>query len=172
MGVSQGVAMDSLKLNPGPACSTLLCPAGGQPAAVFYPFGHPTPCALRLYPRVKTFVLRHSFHSMGRNVFVLRINLDTVLKLSSVAQEWPPVGRRVKGNLDETLITGLIVPENKYISDGRGEVEGWGSGRSMDPPTLGWSNGRTGVGRPQGEISILASKNRIRLVCGQPPGGR
>jgi hypothetical protein len=49
--------MDSLKLHPGPLCSTLLRPAGGPPLkrpyshfkacslAVFYPFGYPTPYA-------------------------------------------------------------------------------------------------------------------------------
>jgi hypothetical protein len=63
MGVWQGVAMDSLKLHPGPPCPTLLRPAasqprnslsaisgvtrpqGGQPVVVFYPVGHPTPYA-------------------------------------------------------------------------------------------------------------------------------
>jgi hypothetical protein len=51
------VAMDSLKFNPGRPCRTLLRPAGGPPlkrpyspqgrwpAAVFYPFEHPTPYA-------------------------------------------------------------------------------------------------------------------------------
>jgi len=34
MGVWQGVAMDSLKFHPGPACLTLLCPVGGlQPSS-------------------------------------------------------------------------------------------------------------------------------------------
>jgi hypothetical protein len=50
MGVWQGVTMDSLKFHLGPPCLTLLCPAGRpplkrqgrQPAAVFYPLGHPT----------------------------------------------------------------------------------------------------------------------------------
>jgi hypothetical protein len=45
MGVRQGVAMDSLKFHPGLPCPTLLRLAGGLPAAVFYPFGHPTPYA-------------------------------------------------------------------------------------------------------------------------------
>jgi hypothetical protein len=63
MGVWQGVAMDSLKFHPYPRCSTLLSPVGRPPlkwftavsgvacsqgwwpAAVFYPFGHPTPYA-------------------------------------------------------------------------------------------------------------------------------
>jgi hypothetical protein len=59
------VGMDSLKFHPDPPCPTLLRPAGRtnpemavrgsppgvahlqgrQPAAVFYPFGHPTPYA-------------------------------------------------------------------------------------------------------------------------------
>jgi hypothetical protein len=59
MGVWQGVAMDSIKFHPGLPCPILLRPAGGSPlnrpygcfwggppaerAAVFYPFGHPTP---------------------------------------------------------------------------------------------------------------------------------
>jgi hypothetical protein len=52
MGVWQGVAMDSFKFHLGPPCPTLLHykavsgvahPQGRQPAAVFYPFGHPTP---------------------------------------------------------------------------------------------------------------------------------
>jgi hypothetical protein len=48
MGVWQGVALDTLKFYLGPPCPTLLCPAvwqpsqGGQPKAVFYPFGYPT----------------------------------------------------------------------------------------------------------------------------------
>jgi len=37
MGVWEGVAMDSLKFHPGPACPTLLHAA----AAVFYPIIHP-----------------------------------------------------------------------------------------------------------------------------------
>jgi hypothetical protein len=49
--------MDSLKFDPGPPCPTLLrptgltaflglaCPKDRQPAAVFYPFGHPMPYA-------------------------------------------------------------------------------------------------------------------------------
>jgi hypothetical protein len=50
--------MDFLKFHPGLLCPTLLCPSGGPtlkwpfgcfkgdpPAAVFYPFGHPTPYA-------------------------------------------------------------------------------------------------------------------------------
>jgi hypothetical protein len=63
IGVWQGVAMDSLKFHPGPPCHTLqlaaggpplkrpysrfrgACPQGGRPAAIFYRFGHPTPCA-------------------------------------------------------------------------------------------------------------------------------
>jgi hypothetical protein len=47
MGVWQGVAMDSLKFHPGPPCPTSINPAARPllkgPAAVFYPFGHPTP---------------------------------------------------------------------------------------------------------------------------------
>jgi hypothetical protein len=43
MGVWQGVAMDSLKYCYGLRRPTLLCPADGRPAAVFYPLGHPTP---------------------------------------------------------------------------------------------------------------------------------
>jgi hypothetical protein len=63
IGVGQGVAMDSLNYKPGMLCSTLLHPArvpplkrpygtvlgvarpqgGLRPAAIFYPFGHPTP---------------------------------------------------------------------------------------------------------------------------------
>jgi hypothetical protein len=57
----QGVAIESPKFHPVPPCPTLQCPAGGLPlkrplavsgvahlqgkrlAAVFYPFGHPTP---------------------------------------------------------------------------------------------------------------------------------
>jgi hypothetical protein len=42
MGVWQEVAMNSLKFHPGPPCHTLR-PAGGSPATVFYPLGHPTP---------------------------------------------------------------------------------------------------------------------------------
>jgi hypothetical protein len=50
MRVWQGVATDSLKFHPGPLCPTLVRPAvarpqGGQPVAVYYPFGHPTPYA-------------------------------------------------------------------------------------------------------------------------------
>jgi hypothetical protein len=63
MGVWQGVAKDSLKYSPGLPCPTLLHPVsepplkrpyghlrvvhpqGRRPAAVFYPFGHPTPYA-------------------------------------------------------------------------------------------------------------------------------
>jgi hypothetical protein len=45
IGLWQGVAMESLKFHPGPLSLTLLRPTGGQPAAVFYPFGHPTPYA-------------------------------------------------------------------------------------------------------------------------------
>jgi hypothetical protein len=48
VGVWQGVTMDSLKFHPGPPCSTLLRPTGGpplKPAALFYPFRHPTPYA-------------------------------------------------------------------------------------------------------------------------------
>jgi hypothetical protein len=70
MGVWQGVAMHTLKFHPGPPCPTLLRPMGGLPlkqaygcfrghltvlgmahmqgewpAAVFYPFRHPTPYA-------------------------------------------------------------------------------------------------------------------------------
>jgi hypothetical protein len=60
MGVWQGVAMDSLKLkfHLGLPCPTFLHPVGGlplkqpychlqsrRPAAVFYPYGHPTPYA-------------------------------------------------------------------------------------------------------------------------------
>jgi hypothetical protein len=69
MGVWQVVVMDLLKFHLGLPCPTLLRPAGGQstkwpygcfrggppagvarlhgkrPAAVFYPFGHPTPYA-------------------------------------------------------------------------------------------------------------------------------
>jgi hypothetical protein len=41
--------MNSLKLHPGQPCPTLLCPADGRPAAVFYPFGHPTPYAYVIY---------------------------------------------------------------------------------------------------------------------------
>jgi hypothetical protein len=37
--------MNYLKFHPGPACPTLLLPAGWQPAPVFYPLGHPTPFA-------------------------------------------------------------------------------------------------------------------------------
>jgi hypothetical protein len=40
-----GVAMGSLKFHPDPPCPTLLRPAGGQPAAVIYLFGHHTPHA-------------------------------------------------------------------------------------------------------------------------------
>jgi hypothetical protein len=43
MGVGQGPW--TLKFYPGPPWSTLLRPAGRRPAAVLYPFGHPTPCA-------------------------------------------------------------------------------------------------------------------------------
>jgi hypothetical protein len=46
IGVWQGATMDSLKFLMGPLCPTLLHPgAGGQPAAVFYPFRYPTPYA-------------------------------------------------------------------------------------------------------------------------------
>jgi hypothetical protein len=34
-----------LKFHPGPPCPALLPPVGRWPVAVFYPFGHPTPCA-------------------------------------------------------------------------------------------------------------------------------
>jgi hypothetical protein len=68
MGVWQGVATDSLRFYPGPPCPTLLRPAGEpplkrlhvvsgmarpqgeQPAAVFYPFGHPMPYAYDFRP--------------------------------------------------------------------------------------------------------------------------
>jgi hypothetical protein len=64
--------VDFLKFHPGPPCPTLLHPAGGtplkrprtavsgvarpqggRPAAVFYPFGHPTPYASRFRPTVE-----------------------------------------------------------------------------------------------------------------------
>jgi hypothetical protein len=60
MGVWQGVAMDCLKFHLGPPClpfyalmninsltavSRVARPQGRQLAAVFYPFGHPTPYA-------------------------------------------------------------------------------------------------------------------------------
>jgi hypothetical protein len=63
IGGRQGAAVDSLKLRPGLPCPILLrpcgqatperpynrfrgsLPTGGRLAAVFYPFGHPTPCA-------------------------------------------------------------------------------------------------------------------------------
>jgi hypothetical protein len=60
MGVLQEVAMDSLKFHLGPPCFTLLRPAGRKPlkqpysrapAAVYYPFGHPTHYAYDLDPR-------------------------------------------------------------------------------------------------------------------------
>jgi hypothetical protein len=50
MGVWQGVAMDSLKFLLGLLCLTLLMAVSGVAhlqsgwlAAIFYPFGHPTP---------------------------------------------------------------------------------------------------------------------------------
>jgi hypothetical protein len=83
MGVWQGVAMDSLKVHPGPPCPTLLCPAGGppltsvsglarplggRPAFVFYLFGHPTRHAydsndLKTFGRVsvRSFDSSHAF---------------------------------------------------------------------------------------------------------------
>jgi hypothetical protein len=39
MDLWQKLAMDSLKFHPGPPCPTLLHPAGGLPAAVFYHCG-------------------------------------------------------------------------------------------------------------------------------------
>jgi hypothetical protein len=50
MGVWQGIAMDSLKFYLGWSCPNFLRPASGPPAAVFYPFGHPTAHAVRLCP--------------------------------------------------------------------------------------------------------------------------
>jgi hypothetical protein len=48
MGIWQGVATDSTKFQSRSPCPTLLRlkrPEGGRCAAVFYPFGHPTPYA-------------------------------------------------------------------------------------------------------------------------------
>jgi hypothetical protein len=53
MVVWQGVAMDSPMFYPGPPCNTLL-----RPAALFYPFGHPTPYAYR-YNCLKTEAQKH-----------------------------------------------------------------------------------------------------------------
>jgi hypothetical protein len=39
------MASGGLKYHQGLICPTLLGPAGGRPAAVFYPLGHPTPYA-------------------------------------------------------------------------------------------------------------------------------
>jgi hypothetical protein len=50
MGVGQRVAREFRKFHLGPPCPTVLRPVsgvahlqGGWPAAVFHPFGHPTP---------------------------------------------------------------------------------------------------------------------------------
>jgi hypothetical protein len=41
--VREGVSTDSLKFHAGLPCPTLIRPAGGRPAAVFFPLGYPTP---------------------------------------------------------------------------------------------------------------------------------
>jgi hypothetical protein len=43
MSVRQGVSTNSLKFHAGLPCPTLIRPAGGRPAAVFFPLGYPTP---------------------------------------------------------------------------------------------------------------------------------
>jgi hypothetical protein len=41
--VWEGVSTHSLKFHAGPPCPTLIRPAGGWPAAVFFPLGYPFP---------------------------------------------------------------------------------------------------------------------------------
>jgi hypothetical protein len=100
IGVWQGAAMDSPKFYLGPPCPTLLCPAGdflwpsmamqgwparpqdGQPAAVFHPFGHPTPYAYASHPHV-------GFRPFCRSGFCLHCHfvIDAVPGFSKVLLE-------------------------------------------------------------------------------------
>jgi hypothetical protein len=41
--VREGVSTDSLKFHAGLPCPTLILPAGGRPASVFFPLGYPFP---------------------------------------------------------------------------------------------------------------------------------
>jgi hypothetical protein len=75
MGIWQGVPMDSLKFPKVPSWSTLLPPLkgpkdpkGGRPAAVFYPFGHPTPYAygINYRPLRELFLVIDDARKFGR----------------------------------------------------------------------------------------------------------
>jgi hypothetical protein len=57
----QGAVTHSLNFHPGPPCPTLPRPAGGRPAAVFYPFGQPSPHACLLLPCFRLYIILPCF---------------------------------------------------------------------------------------------------------------
>jgi hypothetical protein len=105
IGVQQRLAMDPLVLYPGPPCPTLLCSVGGPslewpysrfrgghswdgwPAAVFYPFGHPTPYAHAYFITIRlTFplLLPASLDATIGSILVLNIfSLQNFIPFSS-----------------------------------------------------------------------------------------